>query len=97
MQVTAPPLPAHDPPALYVPLTGAAGRRPAFLPENLVGHGRLTGIRLFARHVEADGAATPRPAPGTVAERCGLTRAEGPGTGADEGHDRFGFTRSAQV
>ncbi|MFE7659586.1 hypothetical protein [Streptomyces celluloflavus] len=108
MQVTAPPLPAHDPPALYVPLTGAAGRRPAFLLEGLagpradrrpavVGHGRLTGVRLFARHIEVDGAATLRPAPGTAAEPCDLARAEGPGTGADEGRDRFGCTRSAQV
>ncbi|MFD7106685.1 hypothetical protein [Streptomyces celluloflavus] len=59
--------------------------------------GRLNETRLFARHIEVNGAATLRPTPGTVAEPCDLAHAEGPGTGADEGRDRFGCTRSAQV
>lgn len=70
---------------------------------------RRDPARCPARRYRRRGPAAPRPrcaarwAPspsGAVrwcAVRCGLTRAEGPGTGADEGPDRFGLPHSAQA
>ncbi|MEU8783830.1 anthranilate synthase component I family protein [Streptomyces sp. NPDC048637] len=104
VRVTTVPLPTHDPLALYCSLAAAVGRGEVFLLESLagpqadrrpavVGHGRLAEIRLFAAHVEIDGAGPLRRGLGTAAERAGLTRDDL----THEHHDRFRFSGSAQV
>ncbi|MFH8407227.1 anthranilate synthase component I family protein [Streptomyces sp. NPDC018019] len=104
VRVVTVPLPGHDPLALYRALAAETGHGETFLTESLagpradrrpavVGHGRLAEIRLFAGHVEIDGAGPLRRALGAAAERAGLT----PDATGDGPYDRYRFDRSARA
>lgn len=82
--VTTTELPPHDPLDLYTGLLRELGPQEVFLFESLagpgqdcrsaaVGYGRLAELRLFAGHVEIDGAPALRTTLTTAAENLGMT------------------------